>query len=471
MAKEYLDKSGLTYLWGKIKAYVSNATVAKSKKIVDANNGTSDITIEYSSGGITSATWFPAFSGYAIKPMSAENVRKSIGANNPENLTSGYLNIHPENGPILIPFMHNDIAHLLKRGGSAVVTYDGTTQSVNISNVFDGSSSYWIINPTGTTEIVIELTLHKTFTYTNWAYVDFGRVDWRSKSVKIEVINTNYEDDVWTQKYSTATNTLGHVAISILHQPVGAANAGGGFNKIRFTFSNWNSATIFRISQLGVYNYGSMGLRETYMSRGMDDSIYRNITPDSTNVYSLGSYSHKWKEIHGALKGNADTATNATKVNNHTVNSDVPANAKFTDTTYENASTAAYGITKLSTATNSTATNLAATPSAVKTAYDLADTANTKANEAKSGIEGTLLYDHTYSISEGIATFTAHVYCKGQEVTDDYEDSCFSWSYRLDDNNDGIPSVISLGTGKTQAVILASLGYGGHVIGTFTPAA
>lgn len=32
----------------------------------------------------------------------------------------------------------------------------------------------------------------------------------------------------------------------------------------------------------------------------------------------------------------AETATNATKVNNHTVEADVPANAKFTDTTYSN---------------------------------------------------------------------------------------------------------------------------------------
>lgn len=33
----------------------------------------------------------------------------------------------------------------------------------------------------------------------------------------------------------------------------------------------------------------------------------------------------------GALQGNADTATNATKVNNHTVNKDVPSDAVFTD--------------------------------------------------------------------------------------------------------------------------------------------
>ena len=41
------------------------------------------------------------------------------------------------------------------------------------------------------------------------------------------------------------------------------------------------------------------------------------------------------------------------------------------------ASTSAYGVTKLSDATNSTSTTLAATANAVKKAYDLANTANT----------------------------------------------------------------------------------------------
>lgn len=44
-------------------------------------------------------------------------------------------------------------------------------------------------------------------------------------------------------------------------------------------------------------------------------------------------------EFVGKLTGNADTATNATKVNGHTVNSDVPANAKFSDTVYTHPTT------------------------------------------------------------------------------------------------------------------------------------
>lgn len=46
----------------------------------------------------------------------------------------------------------------------------------------------------------------------------------------------------------------------------------------------------------------------------------------------------------GALQGNADTATNAAKVNDHTVESNVPANAKFTDTVYDVATAAKDGL-------------------------------------------------------------------------------------------------------------------------------
>lgn len=51
------------------------------------------------------------------------------------------------------------------------------------------------------------------------------------------------------------------------------------------------------------------------------------------------------------------------------------------------ASTSSYGYTKLSSSTSSTSTSLAATPSAVKSAYDLADAANTAAETAQSTAE------------------------------------------------------------------------------------
>ena len=131
------------------------------------------------------------------------------------------------------------------------------------------------------------------------------------------------------------------------------------------------------------------------------------------------------------------------------------------------ASTSAYGATKLSTATNSTATDLAATPSSVKTAYDLANTANGTANTALSGVNGNLIYDHTFTISNGVATFVPHVYQKGSEVTTNYAKSCFTWKYRL---IDGSEVALTTKSDRGCDVTITNLGYGGHVIGIFTPA-
>lgn len=222
-----------------------------------------------------------------------------------------YLNTHPENSPVIIPFINNDIAFLLSRGGNIKVYYDNVEQQnpVNVANLFDGSPNYWTQNPTNITEIKMELTLHRTFSWGNNIYCDFGNVGWRAKHIKIEVMNTNYASDVWTTKLDT-NNDKGNIFCTVSHTPVGADNAGGGFNKIRFTFTNWNNATNFRIAQLGVYNYSSLGSRETSMSRGIDDYVFRNITPNSNNTYNLGSSSNKWANVYATTF--TGTATKAT---------------------------------------------------------------------------------------------------------------------------------------------------------------
>lgn len=59
--------------------------------------------------------------------------------------------------------------------------------------------------------------------------------------------------------------------------------------------------------------------RNPFLSKYDEETLYYPLTAPS---------------FIGSLTGNASTATNATKVNGHTVNSDVPSNAKFTDTKY-----------------------------------------------------------------------------------------------------------------------------------------
>lgn len=185
-----------------------------------------------------------------------------------------------------------------------------------------------------------------------------------------------------------------------------------------------------------------------------DDTYFVRQDTGGTSTFGRVKFSTLWNYIKGKFSGSSPiTFSNGT----------IGINT---------ASTSGYGATKLSTATNSTATDLAATPSAVKTAYDLANTANGTANTALSGVNGTLIYDHTYSITNGVATFVPHVYLKGEEVTSQYAASCFSWKYRLDSNVTGTPSYVNLTTDSTTkgcTVTISTLGYGGHVIGTFTP--
>lgn len=258
----------------------------------------------------------------------ADHVHASPSA---DIITSGYLNIHPENSPVLIPFIHNDIAYLLKRGGSAIVKYDGVEQNISnlgINNVFDGSGSYWSINNTSITTIIIELTLHKTFSYGNWIYIDFGAKVYRAKNVKVDVMNSEYTGDDWTEKFSTTTNSIGHCSFAVSHTPVGASGSGGGFNKIRFTLTDFNtsSSSGFRISQIGVYNYASKGLRETYLPKDGGE-LYGTISPYSNNGADLGTSSKYWNNAY------------ITKINGATVGS----SPKFTDTTYESKAAASGG--------------------------------------------------------------------------------------------------------------------------------
>jgi len=230
-----------------------------------------------------------------------------------------YLNTQPENsGSAVLPFLYNDLAFLTKKGGSidAYLTTDTTYTAATLSNrteyaiaspenMFDGSPSYATnIVRTGTsaTDIrVIDLTLHKMFAYSNVFYIDFGSVSWKAAKITVLVKNANTETN-YVKKKETTGNTLGHWYGSISHS---STNSSGttvqGFNRMRIVISGFNDGKPTgntRIAQIGLINYESFGVKETYMSRGIDDPIFRNVTPNSNNTYDLGSSSEKWANIY-----------------------------------------------------------------------------------------------------------------------------------------------------------------------------
>lgn len=145
---------------------------------------------------------------------------------------------------------------------------------------------------------------------------------------------------------------------------------------------------------------------------------------DLKKFYYLAADGTTWVEIINVSAGSgkvksAETADNATKVNSHTVNSDVPANAKFTDTTYAAATNSAAGLmtaaqkTKLdgvaANANNySLPTASASTLGGVKIGDGLAITNGVVSSTVTGGnaSHGNELFtaDGTFTVPEGVNT-------------------------------------------------------------------
>lgn len=97
----------------------------------------------------------------------------------------------------------------------------------------------------------------------------------------------------------------------------------GGWDT-QFAISNGSSPHSYIRSQ----NNGTWGNWTTLL----DSSNYNNYSPSKTGTGASGTWGINITGSSGSCTGNAATASNASKVNGHTVNSDVPSGAKFTDT-------------------------------------------------------------------------------------------------------------------------------------------
>ena len=217
------------------------------------------------------------------------------------DLNFGIIKYGPEDSKrVLIPYVCNDIAFLTQRGGSATITKNGVIQNINLSKVFDGTTDHiHISNVVPSDVFVIELTLHKVFPYGSNVYLNSKSSAFRAKSIKLEVINTNYANDTWETIADVTNNELDYWIYNwVSHDAVGSGNTDGrdGFNKIRFTLTNANNSAL-RIGEIGVYGYQSSGMAETLVSRGGSE-MFGDLTPYTSGTLHLGTSSKPWLETY-----------------------------------------------------------------------------------------------------------------------------------------------------------------------------
>lgn len=93
-----------------------------------------------------------------------------------------------------------------------------------------------------------------------------------------------------------------------------------------------------------ISQYANGGTTTTSYHRRPVSALWSYIKSKSDSVYSALGHTHTKSQITDFPTSMPANGGNSSTVNNHTVNSDVPTNAKFTDTTYAVATTSANGI-------------------------------------------------------------------------------------------------------------------------------
>lgn len=266
-------------------------------------------------------------SGSTITATKGSSFAASWHQHNPGDLTNGLLNsniyitAHPEDGQgSIYPFLNNDIAFLSTRGGSisayttTATDYTATTLAKatdyttlsSVDLITDASPTYCVFRLSSQSDVlVVDLTLPASmnFEYNSKFYIDFGGWQWGALSVSLYLWNnssTNAEQAYRLIKTGTgqyrAWYTQGEYT---WYTDAGKTTVGGySFNRMRFVLTNWATTQGYRIAQIGVLNYNSTAQRATTMSRGIDDEIYRSITPVSNDTYNLGSASKAWSHVY-----------------------------------------------------------------------------------------------------------------------------------------------------------------------------
>ena len=384
------------------------------------------------------------------------------------------------------------------------------TTDIQKRNLFTSHSAFLISGSSSVTatvsdqlRITIDTGLGGIYSYLNKFHIYVSTNGSSGCKVSIDAAPSNDLNN-YNTVLATNVSIAGWSGWNVIHIPFSFCTAYTGqstssnFRKIRFTFKHSGMNTAYKGLQVHrIFAFGGVGY-STPSQMALNGHAYTfdgdmNVTFPA-KVTATGDFS-------GNLTGTASSANNAEKLRGFSSRSDNLTWGNQTGTTIirmDDDGGGSMGFRKnnpaagqmsmvidgtvyvkegikrvldesdLSTSTSSTSTTTAATSSAVKTAYDLANQANSTANTALSGVNGNLIYDHTFTISNGVATFTPHVYQKGEEVTSNYAASCFPWKYRLIDGSE-----VSLTTKSDRGcdVTISNLGYGGHVIGAFTPPA
>ena len=333
MANKYLDYTGLQHVINKVKALIKvtgvKGNAESSYRTGNVNLTAANVGAVATSGNETVAG-NKTFTGLTTIEATS-NVRNTIGQVITAN-ANGVIQ-----SPIPKYIWHDVLAFNRATTPKYYTTTDGTTwtEATLDKRLFIHKEAWGTIN-----------ILDSSISGSRWVWIGGGLAYCSATWLVIGVAYANpiskfdvlLETSSGSDDTATWTTLASATGISVNKNPIWIRTSSPSTNNIRLTITR-NSASA-STTTLPIVSIRWLTTRWGGQGKGSEFEYpyqwneFNTIFPIANNTSDLGGTSYKWKNVYatnfiGALKGNADTATNATKVNNHTVNSDVPANAVF----------------------------------------------------------------------------------------------------------------------------------------------
>lgn len=219
--------------------------------------------------------------------MSADLVKKidNIQLTTDKKLPVLLMKQEADDSQILIPYMQNDIAYPIARGGYIKVAVDGVEKTDVTDVICNGMPDIYTIHSLTTSSVVtVEIDAVTTLYHSQYAFIIFSAYWLVPKSITLEA--KTLETDEWTTVKSVTDNTSPCFACSL------GTNDIIGYRYLKFTITGCPSSSL-RISEIGVASYTSQGLNNIVLSKGGGE-VYGNIVPYKDSNRYLGSASKAW---------------------------------------------------------------------------------------------------------------------------------------------------------------------------------
>lgn len=319
---KYLDNLGLTYLWSKIK----DTFAAKADAIKNITRSGKTFTATRADG--TTFTFTQQDTTYSTATSSANGLMSSGDKSKADNMamiTYGTCSTAAGTAAKVVTLTNENwqlkVGSIVGVKFSVTNTYSATAAApitLNVNNT--GAKSIWYNTgvPTGTSASVFGYAnRHIFYIYdgTYWVWLGMGALDGNNNTVPQAQCETAAGT---AAKVGTITN------YSLLKDSYVMVN-------LRYANSAASAITL---------NLNSRGAKPIYINGAASGTTNYNLPAGSYLVFYDGTnfYFRTDGKITGSITGDAST------VNGHTVNIDVPSTAEFTDTTYEEATTSNAGL-------------------------------------------------------------------------------------------------------------------------------